>query len=105
MALQRLLNVGLHHGVVVRAQHLGRAQALQFLGCPAIQLDAGLVGEAVAVQDLKLGPEVFVALAAELAPVCEVEATSISSQIWLNTSPFASEAVPVNINGVLLGIV
>ena len=64
-----------------------------------------LTGEVLEEYDLKVGPEVFVALAAELAPVCELEALSNCSQLYVKASPLASVPAPVNINGVLLGIV
>ena len=55
--------------------------------------------------DLKVGPEVLVALAADLAPVCELDALSNCSQLSVNASPLASVPAPVNIQGVLLGFV
>ena len=40
-----------------------------------------LVGEVLTLYDLKVGPEVLVAVAAELAPVAELAALSVCSQI------------------------
>ena len=66
-------------------------------------LGKNLVGEDVGMKDIQFGPEALVALATLLVP--DTVELSFCSQLYVNASPSASVADPVNAKGVLMGMV
>ena len=62
-----------------------------------------LVPDTVGLKDNQFGPVAFVGEAT--LPVPEVVELSFCSQQYVSASPFASVAVPVRANGVLMGMV